>query len=70
MDANPDYFKGAPKIPHLNFMEAAEADKVTGITAGTMDITDPSYSTDIASQVADINGSEDLEGSVITTQID
>lgn len=69
MDANPDYFKGAPKIPHLNFMEAAEADKVTGITAGTMDITDPSYSTDIASQVADINGSEDLEGSVITTKL-
>ncbi len=69
MDANPDYFKGAPKIPHLNFMEAAEADKVTGITAGTMDITDPSYSTYIASQVADINGSEDLEGSVITTKL-
>ena len=69
MDANPDYFKGAPKIPHLNFMEAAEADKVTGITAGTMDITDPSYSTDIASQVADIKGSEDLEGSVITTKL-
>lgn len=69
MDANPDYFKGAPKVPHLNFMEAAEADKVTGITAGTMDITDPSYSTDIASQVADINGSEDLEGSVITTKL-
>ena len=42
-------------------MEAAEADKVTGITAGTMDISDPSYSTDIASQVADINGSEELD---------
>ena len=69
MDANPDYFKGAPKVPHLNFMEAAEADKVTGITAGTMDITDPSYSTDVASQVADINGTEDLEGPVITTRL-
>ncbi len=69
MDANPDYFKGAPKIAHLNFMEAAEADKVTGITSGTMDITDPSYSTDIANQVADINGSEDLDGSVITTRL-
>lgn len=69
MDANPDYFKGAPKIPHLNFMEAAEADKVTGITAGTMDITDPSYSTDVASQVADINGTDELDGSVITTRL-
>ncbi len=69
MDANPNYFKGAPKIAHLNFMEAAEADKVTGITAGTMDITDPSYSTDIASQVADINGTEDLDGPQITTRL-
>ncbi len=70
MDANPDYFKGAPKIPHLNFMEAAEADKVTGITAGTMDITDPSYSMDVANQVTDINGGNaDLDGSVITTRL-
>ena len=70
MDANPDYFKGAPKIPHLNFMESAEADKVTGITAGTMDITDPSYSTDVANQVADLNGGNaDLDGDVITTRL-
>lgn len=70
MDANPDFFKGAPKIAHLNFMEAAEADKVTGITSGTMDLTDPSYSTDVANQVADINGGNaDLDGSVITTRL-
>ena len=70
MDANPDYFKGAPKIPHLNFMESAEADRVTGITAGTMDITDPSYSTDVANQVADLNGGNaDLDGDVITTRL-
>ena len=69
MNANPNYFKGAPKIPHLNFMEAADADKVTGITAGTMDITDPSYSTDVAKQVADINGTDDLDGSLITTRL-
>lgn len=69
MDANPDYFQGAPKIPHLNFMETAEADKVTGITAGTLDISDPSYSTEIAAQAADINGSEELDGSVITTKL-
>ena len=70
MDANPNYFKGAPKIAHLNFMEAAEADKVTGITAGTMDITDPSYSTDVANQVAELNGGNtDLDGDVITTRL-
>lgn len=69
LDANPDYYQGAPKIAHLNFMETAESDKVTGITAGTLDISDPSYSTDIADQAADINGSEELEGPVITTEL-
>ncbi|MCM1038756.1 MAG: ABC transporter substrate-binding protein [Ruminococcus sp.] len=69
LDANPDYFKGAPHIPHLNFIEAAEADAVTGITAGTMDVTDPSYSMDVAKQIADINGTEDLDGPVLTTRL-
>lgn len=69
MDANPDYYKGAPKIAHLNFMESAEADKVTGITAGTLDVSDPSYSTDIANQAADTNGTDDFEGPVITTKL-
>ena len=69
LDANPNYFKGAPKIPHLNFMEASEADAVTGITAGTMDITDPSYSMDVAKQIADINGTEDLDGPVLSTRL-
>lgn len=69
MDANPDYYKGAPKIAHLNFMETSEADKVTGITAGTLDVSDPSYSTDIANQAADINGTDDFEGPVITTKL-
>ena len=32
-----------------------------------MDITDPSYSTDVANQVADLNGGNaDLDGDVIT----
>lgn len=69
LDANPNYFKGAPHIPHLNFMEASEADAVTGITAGTMDVTDPSYSMDVAKQIADINGTEELDGPVLTTRL-
>lgn len=67
LDANPTYVYGEPKIAHLNLIETQEADKLTGIVAGTIDVSDPSYSTEIASQIADYNGSEDLNGAVITT---
>ncbi len=74
MDANPLYFKGEPKIAHLNFLESAEADKVNGIVAGTLDISDPSYSVDTAKQIASENGFSDdewdnFDGPVITTKL-
>ena len=72
MDANPDYYKGKPQIAHLNYLESSEDSKVTGIVAGTLDVADPSYSTDVAKQIAKENGfSEDdfnhFDGPVITT---
>jgi peptide/nickel transport system substrate-binding protein len=74
MDANPDYYKGEPKIAHINYKETSESDKVTGVVAGTLDISDPSYSTDVAKQIADENGlSEDewetFDGEVLTTRL-
>ena len=74
MDANPNYYKGEPKIAHLNYLESAEGDKVNGIVAGTLDISDPSYSVDVAKQIAAENGfSEDewdnFEGPVLTTEL-
>ncbi len=74
MDANEKYFGGAPKIAHLNYLESAEADKVTGIVAGTLDVADPSYSTDVAKQIAAENGFSDdewdnFEGPVIETKL-
>jgi peptide/nickel transport system substrate-binding protein len=70
MEANPTYFKGEPKTKYLNILETQEADKVTGLVSGTIDIADPSYSTEIASQIAEYNGGDDsLDGSVITTRL-
>ena len=68
-EANPDYYLGAPKIKNFIYQETAEADMITGLQTGTLDIADPSYSTDVAQQVAEINGSEDMDGSVITTRL-
>ena len=70
MEANPTYFKGEPRIKHLNWLESSEADKVTGLVSGTIDISDPSYSTEVADQIAQYNGgSADLDGSVLTTRL-
>ena len=69
LDANPDYFDGAPKVAHVNMKETQEADKITGVQAGTIDISDPSYSLEVADQIADINGIEGEDGPVITTRL-
>ena len=69
LDANPDYFNGAPKVAHVNMKETQEADKITGVQAGTIDISDPSYSLEVADQIADINGAEGEDGPVITTRL-
>ncbi len=74
MDANPDFYKGEPKIAHLNYLESTEADKVNGIVAGTLDLADPSYSVDTAKQIAAENGFSDdewdnFDGPVLTTRL-
>lgn len=74
MDANPDYFLGAPQVQHLSFKETTEDNKVSGVVTATLDISDPSYSTDTAKQIAVENGfSEDewdkFEGPVLTTEL-
>ena len=70
LDANPNYYEGEALIKHVNMKETQEADKITGVQAGTIDISDPSYSLETANQIATINGGDsDLDGSVITTRL-
>lgn len=70
MEANPNFYLGEAKTKNLNMIETQEADKVTGIDAGTIDISDPSYSTETADQIAEYNGGdESLDGSKITTKL-
>lgn len=70
LEANPLYFKGAPKIKYLNFLETLEDDKTVGIEAGTIDIGDPSYSSEVRKQITEYNGgNEALEGDVVTIKL-
>ena len=66
--ANPNYYKGCPKIEYILYKEGQDADKVPGVVAGTIDITDPSYSTETANQIMEANGGE-VSGDVITTSM-
>ncbi len=70
MEANPSFYQGEAKTKYLNFIETKEADMINGIDAGTVDIASPSYSTEVASQIAELNGGDpSLDGSVITTKL-
>ena len=64
-EANKHYYLGTPKTKYVNFLETQEADKLNGITTGTIDITDPSFNKDAVAAIQKANGGE-LNGSVIT----
>ena len=66
LERNEHYWKGAPKIRYIQFREGQDADKLSGITAGTLDITSPAYSTETAKAIAKSNGGQ-LSGSVMHT---
>lgn len=67
VQANPTYWKGQPKIDYINFQHVQEADKISGVGAGTLDIAEPSFSLDAVAEMAELNGgSEDFDGDVIT----
>ena len=66
-EANENYFKGAPKIKYINFLECLnDNDKLSGVVTGSIDITDPSFSTNNIAAIEEANGGE-LIGDVITT---
>ena len=66
-EANDTYFKGAPKTKLMQFLVSNDKDKLNGVTTGTIDITDPSYSKDTVDAIKAANGNDDVNGPVITT---
>ena len=65
-ERNENYFKGAPKITNVLFKESSDADKLTGVATGTLDISDPSISDAAVKAIKEYNGGE-MSGSVIET---
>ena len=66
-EANESYYLGAPKTKYVNFQELlSDDDKLNGVTTGTIDITDPSFSQDTIAAIEKANGGE-LTGAKVTT---
>ena len=66
-EANESYYLGAPKTKYVNFQECmSDDDKLNGVITGTIDITDPSFSTDVIDAIEQANGGE-LSGAKIET---
>ena len=64
-EANDLYFKGAPKTKYINFQQCmTDDDKTNGVITGTIDITDPSFSTKTIKQIMVANGGT-LNGDVV-----
>ncbi|MBR7091598.1 MAG: ABC transporter substrate-binding protein [Clostridia bacterium] len=71
-EANDKYYLGAPKTKYVNFKECmTDDDKLNGVTTGTIDVTDPSFSTKTVAAVSKANGAAENEtkttGDKITT---
>lgn len=68
LHSNPNYYKGQPKIENLQFRQGQDADKLSGVVSGTLDVADPSYSLETAAAIEKTNGGM-LSGEKITTML-
>lgn len=65
--ANENYYLGAPKTKNVQFKETAEAEKVTAVEQGTVDLTDPSGSKEKFEQIVGINSNGETSGDKLIT---
>ena len=68
-EGNENYYKGAPLTTNVQFKETAEADKVSGVGTGTIDVTDPAFSKAAAEEIATYNSNGETSGDKIETNL-
>lgn len=67
--ANQNYYLGCPEIETVLFKEVDEADKLTGIASGTLDISDPSMSVSVLESIKGYNSNGEIKGDVLHTSL-
>lgn len=68
-EANEYYFKGCPKTKYLNLKETPSSDKLTGVAAGTFDISDPSMSLETLKNIKGYNSNGEIIGDTLYTSL-
>jgi peptide/nickel transport system substrate-binding protein len=68
-EANENYWRGVPKTKFVQFKITAEADKVTAVTTGTADISEPSISKERALEISGANSNKQFVGDVLTPDL-
>ena len=64
-EANDYYWEGRPIIKNLQFKETNEADRISGVVNGVIDVTDPSFSKEAVAEIKKANANGELNGDVI-----
>lgn len=67
MKANENYYLGAPKTKSLKVNYVAQPDRVNAVLTGTADVTNPSYTNEIADAIKKANSNGEISGDKIYT---
>ena len=68
LQANPKYYKGAPKIEYLRLQETQSADMVAGLLSGTFDVaTGTAFNDSDVQAIKAANSNGELVGNALTT---
>lgn len=62
LEANENYYEGAPKIKYIQVKTTAEADNLSGVVQGTVDISEPSISTQVMENIKKENSNGEANG--------
>jgi len=66
-EANENFYKGEPKTYYVQFKESSDADKISGVGTGTVDVTDPSFGNEAVEEIKSYNENGEVTGNVVTT---
>lgn len=68
-EANPNYYKGAPKINKIQFLTLHPSERISEVNNGTLDLAEITYNSDSFQEIKTYNSNGELTGDVITTNL-
>ncbi|MBR6015412.1 MAG: ABC transporter substrate-binding protein [Firmicutes bacterium] len=69
LEANDNFYLGAPKIKNIQYKTSSDSDMVPGVVQGTVDVAEPSASRTTVEQIASNNSNGELAGDKLTVEM-